>query len=193
MKAKTAEPWITPALLVAALLISPVVLAAQAAGEDILQPKVTVEVDGLACPFCAYGLEQRIQEIPSVQQSIINIEAGTVELTPNEGEHIDIDEVKAAVKAGGFTAREEVGVSLAGQLIDWNGNSALSITVTNRAGKKVRKIYVLKENRQLKRLKASAKTSGQVVFITGQATEAPPFGHTDHHPYLVVIETFQIL
>ncbi len=193
MKAKTAETWITPALLVIALLISPMVLAAQAEGKDDVQPKVTVEVDGLACPFCAYGLEQRIQEIPYVQQSIINIEAGTVELTPNDGEHIDIDEVKAAVKAGGFTAREEVGVALAGQLIDWNGKSALSITSTNRAGKKVKKIYVLKENHQLKRLKASVKSSGQEVFITGQASVAPPLGHPDRHPYLVVIETFQIL
>ena len=193
MKAKTAETWIAPALLVVAMSISPMVLAAQVAGEDVLQPKVIVEVDGLACPFCAYGLEQRIHEIPSVQQSIINIEAGTVELTPNAGEHIDIDEVKAAVTEGGFTAREEVGVALAGQLIDWNGKPALSITSTNRAGKKVKKIYVLKENHQLKRLKASAKSSGQEVFITGKATEAPSFGHPDRYPYIVDIETFQIL
>ena len=193
MKAKTAETWITPALFVATLLISPMVLAAQEAREDVLQPKVIVEVDGLACPFCAYGLEQRIQEIRSVQQSIINIEAGTVELTPNEGKHIDIDEVKAAVKAGGFTARGEVGVALAGQLIDWNGVPALSINSTNRAGKNVTTIYVLKENRQLKRLKASAKSSGQEVFITGQASEAPPLGHPDRHPYIVDIKTFQVL
>ena len=192
MKAKTAETWIAPALLVVAMSISPMVLAAQVAGEDVLQPKVTVEVDGLACPFCAYGLEQRILEIPSVQHSIINIEAGTVELTPNEGEHIDIEEVKEAVIEGGFTP-QGVHVALAGKLIDWNGNSALSINSTNGAGKKVKKIYVLKENRQLKQLKASAKSSGQDVFITGKASEAPPFGHTDRHPYLVVIETFQIL
>ena len=192
MKAKKPEAWITPALLVAALSISPMVLAAQAVVKDDVQPKVTVEVDGLACPFCAYGLEQRIQEIPSVQQSIINIEAGTVELTPNEGEHIDIDEVKEAVIEGGFTP-QEVHVALAGKLIDWNGNSALSITIANRVGKKVRKIYVLKENRQLKRLKASAKSSGQEVFITGQATEAPPLGHPDRHPYLIDIKTFRVL
>ena len=157
------------------------------------QQKAILRVDGLACPFCAYGLEQRIQEIHSVQKSIINIEAGTVELTPNQGEHIDIDEVKAAVKAGGFTAREEVGVALAGQLINWNGKSALSITSMNSAGKKVEKIYVLKENRQLKRLKAAAKASGQEVFITGRASEAPPLGHTDRHPYLVDIKSFRIL
>jgi len=100
---------------------------------------------------------------------------------------------KTAVNAGGFTAHEKVGVALAGQLIDWNGKSALSITSTNRAGKKVKTIYVLKENSQLKRLKASAKASGQEVFITGQASQAPPLGHTDRHPYIVVIETFQVL
>ena len=157
-----------------------------------MSPKLTVQVDGLTCPFCAYSLEKRIKEIPAVQHSIINLEEGIVELIPSKGRHIEIDEVMEAVIAGGFTPRG-VHVALAGKLIDWNGVQALSINSTNQAGKKVTTIYVLKENRQLKRLMASAKASGQEVFITGQASEAPPLGHTDRHPYLVDIKTFQVL
>ena len=192
MKIQNHGIWLATAVILAALLISPAFLAAQTAGKDEFKPKVTVQVDGLTCPFCAYGLEKRIKEIPAVQHSIINLEEGIVELIPSKGRHIEIDEVKEAVIAGGFTPRG-VHVALAGKLIDWNGVQALSINSTNQAGKKVTTIYVLKENRQLKRLMASAKASGQEVFITGQASEAPPLGHTDRHPYLVDIKTFQVL
>ena len=192
MKTNNVGLRISALISLVTLFISPLLFAGEPAGKDDLKPRVTVQVDGLTCPFCAYGLEKRIKEIPTVQQSIINLKKGTAELFPNEGQHIDIDEVKAAVKAGGFTPRE-VQVALAGQFIDWNGIPALSIISTNSEGKKIKTIYVLKENGQLKRLKASVKSSGQKVFISGKASEAPPLGHTDHHPYIVDIESFHLL
>ena len=192
MKHQNHGTWLATAVILAALLISPSFLAAQTAGKNELKPKVTVQVDGLTCPFCAYGLEKRIKEIPAVQESIISLEDGIVELIPRAGQHIDIDEVKAAVIAGGFTPRG-VQVALAGQLIEWNGLPALSIDATNGDGQTVEMIYVLKENKELQRLKAAVKSSGQKVFITGKAAESPPLGHPEHHPYTVIIETFQVL
>ena len=192
MKPQNHGTWLATAVILAALLISPSFLAAQTAGKNELKPKVTVRVDGLTCPFCAYGLEKRIKEIPAVQESIISLEDGIVELIPRAGRHIDIDEVKAAVIAGGFTPRG-VQVALAGQLIEWNGLPALSIDATNGDGQTVEMIYVLKENKELQRLKAAVKSSGQEVFITGKAAESPPLGHPEHHPYTVIIETFQVL
>ena len=192
MKHQNHGTWLATAVILAALLISPSFLAAQTAGKNELKPKVTVRVDGLTCPFCAYGLEKRIKEIPAVQESIISLEDGIVELIPRAGQHIDIDEVKAAVIAGGFTPRG-VQVALAGQLIEWNGMTALSINATNGEGQTVETIYMLKENKELQRLKAAVKSSGQEVFITGKAAESPPLGHPEHHPYTVIIETFKLL
>ena len=192
MKPQNHGTWLATAVILAALLISSSFLAAQTAGKNELKPKVTVRVDGLTCPFCAYGLEKRIKEIPAVQESIISLEDGIVELIPRAGQHIDIDEVKAAVIAGGFTPRG-VQVALAGQLIEWNGLPALSIDATNGDGQTVETIYMLKENKELQRLKAAVKSSGQEVFITGKAAESPPLGHPEHHPYTVIIETFQVL
>ena len=192
MKHQNHGTWLATAVILAALLISPSFLAAQTAGKNELKPKVTVQVDGLTCPFCAYGLEKRIKEIPAVQESIISLEDGIVELIPRAGQHIDIDEVKAAVIAGGFTT-PPFHVALAGQLIEWNGLPALSIDATNGDGQTVEMIYVLKENKELQRLKAAVKSSGQEVFITGKAAESPPLGHPEHHPYTVIIETFQLL
>ena len=192
MKTKKYGTWRSAMVILAALMISPSFLAAQTAGKDELKPKVTVRVDGLTCPFCAYGLEKRVQKIPDVQESIISLEDGIVELIPRAGQHIDIDEVKAAVIAGGFTPRG-VQVALAGQLIEWNGRPALSISSTSEDDRTVETIYLLKENKELQRLKAAVKSSGQEIFITGKAAESPPLGHPEHHPYTVIIETFQVL
>ena len=192
MKPQNQRTWLATVVILAALLISPSFLAAQTAGKNELKPKVTVRVDGLTCPFCAYGLEKRIKEIPAVQESIISLEDGIVELIPRTGRHIDSDEVKAAVIAGGFTPRG-VQVALAGQLIEWNGLPALSINAISGDGQTVETIYMLKENKELQRLKAAVKSSGQEVFITGKAAESPPVGHPEHHPYTVIIETFQVL
>ena len=191
MKIKNLRTNLTATVILGAVLLSPIIVAAQTAGKTGMNPKMTVQVDGLTCPFCAYGLEKRIKEIPAVQKSIINLEEGIVELIPNKGQHIEIDKVKEAVIAGGFTPRE-FHVALAGKLIDWNGMSALLINATNGDGLTVETIYVLKDNDELKRLKEAAKSSGQEVFLTGQASEAPPLGYTDWHPYIVDIKTFQV-
>ena len=37
-----------------------------------LNGKITIEVDGLACPFCAYGLEKNLKEIDGVENIEIN-------------------------------------------------------------------------------------------------------------------------
>lgn len=180
-------------VILASLILASVPVVGQPADQDSLKQTVTVKVDGLSCPFCAYGLEKRIGEMPSVKESTINVKKGTVEVIPVQGRHIDIYDLKAAVKAGGFTPHEKVQVELLGKFIDWNGIPALSIISTTPEGKETEIIYVLKENDQLKRLRASAKTDGQDVFITGKASVAPPLGHPDRHPFLVEIESLRVL
>lgn len=193
MKAKNVRLSESVRIILASLFMAPALFAGEPIDKDDLQPRVTIQVEGLSCPFCAYGLEKRIQEMSSVKQSTINVKKGTVEVIPIEGQHIDIDDLKAAVKAGGFTPLKEVQVELLGKFIDWNGIPALSIISTTPEGKEIEIIYVLKENDQLTRLKASVKTPGQEVFIRGNASVAPPLGHPDRHPYLVVIESLQVL
>ena len=33
------------------------------ASEDVKNPDVIVYVDGLACPFCAYGIEKKLNDL----------------------------------------------------------------------------------------------------------------------------------
>ena len=68
--------------------------------------KVTVRVDGLACPFCAYGLEKKLKKIESVDKLEIKINEGIVMLYFKEGAKIDKDVITKKVKEAGFTPRE---------------------------------------------------------------------------------------
>ena len=68
-----------------------------------LEGKITIEVDGLACPFCAYGLEKNLQDIEGVDNIKINIEEGTVSFVIAKGKQISKELVLKTIKEAGFT------------------------------------------------------------------------------------------
>ena len=70
------------------------------------QKTVTVRVDGLACPFCAYGLEKKLKRIEGVEKLEIKINDGLVTLYFREGAKIDKEEIAKKVREAGFTPRE---------------------------------------------------------------------------------------
>ncbi|MCH8292904.1 cation transporter [Candidatus Poribacteria bacterium] len=77
--------------------------------------QIQLRVDGLACPFCAYGLEKNVKAIKGVDKIKIDMDKGVVTLFPKEGESIPIDRLRKAVKDGGFTPRE-LNLVVAGQI-----------------------------------------------------------------------------
>ena len=185
MKSRILGTGMAAMFIMAAFFISPLVFAKEKGAEDLKQ-KVIVQVDGLTCPFCAYGLEKRIKKLPAVRESTINIKKGTVTLFQKEERHIKIDAVKKAVESGGFTPRE-IRVELVGKLVEWNGKTALSIASTDEKGRKDETKYLLKANEQLKKLKASMKSPDESLFIAGKVVKETPDKHTDH-PYTIIIE-----
>ncbi len=72
------------------------------------QQKVTLRVDGLACPFCAYGLEKKLKKIEGVEKLDIKINDGIVIMYFKEEAKINTDLIKKKVKEAGFTPREIV-------------------------------------------------------------------------------------
>lgn len=70
------------------------------------QQKVTLHVDGLACSFCAYGLEKKLQKIESVEKLDIKINDGLVVLYFKENAKIDKKLIAEKVKEAGFTLRD---------------------------------------------------------------------------------------
>jgi len=67
------------------------------------QPRYNLSVDGLACPFCAYGIEKELQAVEGVASVETQVEAGTVIVTMKAGERLDRVTAKEAVEDAGFT------------------------------------------------------------------------------------------
>ena len=90
--------------LVVALLLGLYFPAPATAAED--KAVYAVQVDGLACPFCAYGIEKQLTRIDGVASVETDIKSGSVVITMKPGATLDEAEAKRAVEAAGFTLRE---------------------------------------------------------------------------------------
>lgn len=64
-----------------------------------------LHVDGLACPFCAYGIEKKLGAVKGVEKVETDIKSGTVTVTMEEGAVLDEKSAATAVKDAGFTLR----------------------------------------------------------------------------------------
>jgi len=101
MNAVTRPTSVSHALL--ALLIG-LLLPAPAAAED--QAVYTVQADGLACPFCAYGIERQLTRIDGVESVETDIKSGTVVIMMKPGVTLEEADAKRAVETAGFTMRD---------------------------------------------------------------------------------------
>ena len=63
-------------------------------------------VDGLACPFCAYGVEKQVGGLDNVESVDILIDQGIVAVTMAEGKTLMEATAKQAISDSGFTLRK---------------------------------------------------------------------------------------
>ena len=66
-----------------AMTIASIVLLASISQAQISQ--VTVKVDGLACAFCAYGLQKGLKRVEGVRDVKVHVDAGKAELQFKKG------------------------------------------------------------------------------------------------------------
>ncbi len=86
-----------------ALLVLGVLAAPASAGPEA---KVyNVGVDGLGCPFCAYGIEKHLGQIAGVQKVDVDIKRGVVIVTMAAGTTLDENTAQRAVENAGFDLR----------------------------------------------------------------------------------------
>jgi mercuric ion binding protein len=64
-----------------------------------------VRVDGLACPFCAYGLEKKLEALDGLAGLDIDLDQGLVSFEVTAGEAITPGEIAGAVREAGFSPR----------------------------------------------------------------------------------------
>lgn len=84
-------------LMLAALVCSVAALAAN--------KHYVLGVDGLACPFCAYGIEKRLNKVDGVTGVEVDIGTSTVRVTLQDGKTLSEAQARQAVDEAGFTLR----------------------------------------------------------------------------------------
>ncbi len=64
-----------------------------------------LRVDGLACPFCAYGIEKRFSKTEGVANVEIDLKNGLVVVKTTDGKSFTEDQLRNIVKDAGFTMK----------------------------------------------------------------------------------------
>lgn len=80
--------------------------AAMASASEPASQTYYLQVGGLACPFCAYGVEKQLNAINGVDKIDIDIKSSIITLTMKKGTALDEVTARKAVKDAGFTLRE---------------------------------------------------------------------------------------
>ncbi len=63
----------------------------------------TVQVDGLGCPFCAYGLEKKFKELKGIKKVKIEMETGMMNFLYPMDKVLSIEQVEKQVEKAGYT------------------------------------------------------------------------------------------
>ena len=82
-------------LLAAGLILSASALAAG--------PQYTLGVKGVACPYCAFGVEKRLNKIDGVEDVVVDIGDSVVRVSMAEGTNLTEPKARKAVEEAGFT------------------------------------------------------------------------------------------
>lgn len=97
------------ALTFALSLLAPAVVEQQQAtaqeptAVNVEQPRqIEVTILGMACPFCAYGVEQKLKRLEGVVQLEVVLETGVATLTLEEDADSSNELLQKTVKDAGF-------------------------------------------------------------------------------------------
>jgi len=96
------------AYILTALFIIAYSVNAQSQKENTPPPakKMIVHVDGMACPFCAFSVEKKLERIRGVDSLEIRINESRLVLWINPDVSVDSTVVKQKITEAGFTPRK---------------------------------------------------------------------------------------
>ncbi len=76
------------------------------AQETTTKSYVKIQVDGLSCPFCAYGLEKNLKKVKGAKDVFISIEHAYATFNVPKDNQPTEDELEKIVKDAGFSVKE---------------------------------------------------------------------------------------
>ena len=72
-------------------------------GSGLAETKYVIGVDGLSCPFCAFGLEKRLKKVENLESISIDMDKGQAVVIAKPGATIKEEDLREAVKKAGFS------------------------------------------------------------------------------------------
>jgi mercuric ion binding protein len=66
---------------------------------------ILLGVDGLACPFCAFGIEKQLKKIDGVNDVAIDLPQGEIWVEVSGNDVLSEDEARTLLQDAGFTLR----------------------------------------------------------------------------------------
>lgn len=67
---------------------------------------IQIRVDGLSCPFCAYGLEKKLKKVDGATDLHIELEEGLVSFAVPKDKKPTVESLRKVVTDAGFTPRK---------------------------------------------------------------------------------------
>ena len=134
-----------------------------------------IQVDGLTCPFCAYGLEKKFKALPGVSGMKVRMRTGKVEVLFKENAIPTVESLRKAVVDGGFTPRE-IELSINGRLLNFEDQHGVHFAIEDTGVKFVLLPPEDKSKVELERIEKEwlrLRKEGRVI-VTGRLHE-----HTD--------------
>jgi len=79
---------------------------------------VEMQVDGMTCPFCVYGIEKKLKALGEVTYARSNLKTGIVDIKIKEDEALDIERLNKAIHESGFTPGK-IKIIAIGELLEY--------------------------------------------------------------------------
>ncbi len=115
------------ALVFALGLTAPTVLAQQEAAAPEQEPRqIEVTILGMSCPFCAYGVQQKLQRLEGVEDLKVELSTGLATLTLEDGVDISNELLQETVKDAGFEVAKIVR-NFDSEFPDWTATSGAEL------------------------------------------------------------------
>ena len=155
---------------------------------------VEMQVDGMTCPFCVYGIEKKLEAVGEVQSVSSNLKRGTVFIKLRKNEPINIGKLNEAIHESGFTPRK-IKINATGILTTYKlkgkENPALKITGSGQ-------VFLLTdapdhgteeflEAKELEELENASGKGSEEITITGYI-----HSHPSRFPPALSIESFEV-
>ena len=147
-----------------------------------------IHVEGLACPFCVYGVEKNLKRVPGVVSLLTTIRTGWVHIDMEPNAVLDTDALKEAIKKAGFTP-SDIEATVTGDLIQRDERWALKSTGTGQ-------VFLLVEPSEdglqriseetLAKLQQASNDGAKPVVITGLVHSHPGM------PPALAVERFKV-